>query len=54
MQDKIVNDMLLLTRDLKEQSKLACNIIKKDTEVIIIQLFKHSLSHYKNIIPEKA
>lgn len=32
-QDKIVEDMLTLTRSLKEQSQLANKIIKKDTEV---------------------
>jgi SNARE protein 1 len=33
MQEKIADDMLLLARNLKEQSQLASNIIKKDTEV---------------------
>lgn len=33
MQEKIADDMLLLARSLKEQSKLANTIIKKDTEV---------------------
>lgn len=33
MQQKIADDMLLLTRNLKEQSELANRIIKKDTEV---------------------
>jgi SNARE protein 1 len=33
MQEKIADDMLLLARNLKEQSQLAGSIIKKDTEV---------------------
>ena len=33
MQEKIADDMLLLARSLREQSELAGNIIKKDTEV---------------------
>jgi SNARE protein 1 len=33
MQEKIADDMLSLTRNLKEQSQLASSIIKKDTEV---------------------
>jgi hypothetical protein len=33
MQSKITNDMLILTKNLKEQSELANKIIKKDTEV---------------------
>lgn len=33
MQDKIADNMLSLTRSLKEQSQLANKIIKKDTEV---------------------
>ena len=32
MQEKIADDMLLLTRNLKEQSQLASSIIRKDTE----------------------
>lgn len=32
MQEKIADDMLLLTRNLKEQSLLANSIIRKDTE----------------------
>ncbi|KAF5291370.1 hypothetical protein FQA39_LY03521 [Lamprigera yunnana] len=34
MQDKIANEMLTLTKNLKEQSQLANKIIKKDTEVV--------------------
>lgn len=34
MQEKIADDMLLLTRNLKEQSQLASNIIRKDTETV--------------------
>ncbi|KAJ9599850.1 hypothetical protein L9F63_009890 [Diploptera punctata] len=34
MQEKIAEDMLLLAQNLKHQSELAGNIIKKDTEVI--------------------
>ncbi|CAH1365671.1 vesicle transport protein USE1 [Tenebrio molitor] len=34
MQSKITNDMLILTKNLKEQSELANKIIKKDTEVV--------------------
>lgn len=33
MQEKIAEDMLILTRNLKEQSELANKIIKQDTEV---------------------
>lgn len=33
MQQKIADDMLMLTRNLKEQSQLANKIIKRDTEV---------------------
>lgn len=33
MQEKIADDMLLLARNLKEQSQLASSIIRKDTEV---------------------
>jgi hypothetical protein len=33
MQEKIADDMLILARNLKEQSQLAGSIIKKDTEV---------------------
>ncbi|KAJ3649927.1 hypothetical protein Zmor_021643 [Zophobas morio] len=34
MQQKITDDMLTLTKNLKEQSELANKIIKKDTEVV--------------------
>ncbi|KYB26664.1 vesicle transport protein USE1 [Tribolium castaneum] len=34
MQQKITDDMLILTKNLKEQSELANKIIKKDTEVV--------------------
>ncbi|XP_063226086.1 vesicle transport protein USE1 [Bacillus rossius redtenbacheri] len=34
MQEKIAEDMLLLARNLKEQSQLANTIIKKDTETV--------------------
>ncbi|RZC37977.1 vesicle transport protein USE1, partial [Asbolus verrucosus] len=34
MQKKITDDMLILTKSLKEQSELANKIIKKDTEVV--------------------
>lgn len=33
-QDRIANDMLSLTKNLKEQSELANKIIKKDTEIV--------------------
>jgi SNARE protein 1 len=32
MQEKIADDMLLLTRNLKEQSLLASSIVRKDIE----------------------
>lgn len=34
MQEKIAEDMLALTRNLKEQTQIANRIIRKDTEVI--------------------
>lgn len=34
MQDKIAEELLILTRNLKEQSQLANKIIKQDTEVV--------------------
>ncbi|XP_023723178.1 vesicle transport protein USE1 [Cryptotermes secundus] len=34
MQEKIADDMLLLARNLKEQSQLASSIIRKDTETV--------------------
>ena len=33
VQDRVTNEMLLLSRNLKEQTALAGTIIKKDTEV---------------------
>lgn len=35
MQEKIAEDMLALTRNLKEQTEIANRIIRKDTEVLI-------------------
>lgn len=35
MQEKIAENMLLLTKNLKEQTQIASHIIKKDTEVCI-------------------
>lgn len=35
IQDKIAEDMLILTQNLKGQSQVANKIIKKDTEVFI-------------------
>lgn len=34
MQEKIADDMLILTRNLKEQSQLANKIIKQDTDIV--------------------
>lgn len=42
MQEKVAENMVMLTRSLKEQSQIASTIIKADTEVI--------LSYYHDII----
>lgn len=39
MQEKVAENMLLLTRNLKEQTQLASKIIKKDTEVLCSIIF---------------
>jgi len=41
MQERIAEEMLSLTRDLKEQSQLANTIICKDTEVRFGTSFPH-------------
>lgn len=48
-QAKIADDMLILTRSLKEQSQLANKIIKKDTEIVgrSAQLSENNLSKLK-------
>lgn len=38
MQEKIAEDMLALTRNLKEQTEIANRIIRKDTEVCILDV----------------
>ena len=43
VQENIVSNMLHLTRDLKEQTKVANTIIKKDIEVIKLFFFFNSL-----------
>lgn len=50
MQEKIAQEMLSLTKNLKEQSELANKIIKKDTEVVgrSSQLTEHNYSKLKN------
>ena len=35
MQEKIADNMLVLARNMKEQSKLAGSIVRKDTEVLL-------------------
>lgn len=39
MQEKIADNMLVLARNMKEQSKLAGSIIRKDTEVRFISIY---------------
>lgn len=39
MQEKIAEDMLALTRNLKEQTEIANRIIRKDTEVCTVPSF---------------
>lgn len=43
MQEKIAEDMLALTRNLKEQTEIANRIIRKDTEVCILHCIDDSL-----------
>jgi len=37
MQERIVENILLFTKNLKEQSNLANHIVKKDTEVCMVK-----------------
>lgn len=43
MQEKIAEDMLSLTRNLKEQTEIANKIIRKDTEVSVFVLSLHQI-----------
>lgn len=49
MQEKIADNMLILTRNLKEQSQLANKIIRQDTEVVgkSSNLTEHNLAKLK-------
>ena len=53
--DKLVEDMVALTREWKEQSKVANKIIKKDVEVkfilLVFKIFIAKLHHvWRNLI----
>lgn len=48
-QKQITDDMLILTKTLKEQSELANKIIKKDTEVSYLNIFILVINRYTRI-----
>lgn len=53
MQQKITDDMLILTKSLKEQSELANRIIKKDTEVCRNLVVKLALNNFCRLFKDQ-
>lgn len=50
MQEKVAENMLLLTRNLKEQTQLASRIIKKDTEVFLLTITFRYIKNTNSIL----